>query len=251
MQIKRKIAAAALVVLGVACSSGGSNSGKITADLKTGSDSLAYVVGVNIAEQLQKMDSTINYGVVCRAIMERSQGKSLMSDEEAKIQYLRYLLYVEPEQRRRYEEQFLSDLALNDREYTRTKSGITYHIEVIGDEKLQPKSANDWVVMNFKISRVGGEQVYPAIDSEEEYVTIDGGVEDFVDGVTQSLKMIGKGGKIRAWIPSRLGYGEEGYEEYGVEPTETLFYEIELVDVAKGEAVKRRQARELEEFYEE
>ncbi len=250
MQIKRRVAIAALSIalFSVACSSAGTNSNLPTANLTTGSDSLAYIVGINIAAQLQKMDSTINYGVVCRAIMEYSQGESLMNDEEAKTQYLRYLLHVEPEQRRKYEEQFLTDLALNDRDFTRTKTGLAYHIEVIGDEKLQPKSTTDWVVFNFSISRVGGEQIYPTADSEQSVATIEGGVEDFTAGVTESLKMIGKGGKIRVWIPSRLGYGEDGNEEYGVEPTETLYYEIELVDVAKGEATKRRQERDKEEF---
>ncbi len=246
MQVKAKIATAFIVVLmGAACSSGGGAKGvKITSDLKTEGDSLAYIIGMNIAEQLQKMDTTINYGVVCRAIMERSQDISLMDDDEAKIQYLRYLLHVEPERRRSYEEQFLADLAANDREYTRTRSGLTYHIDVIGDEKLQPKGANDWVVVNFSISRVGGEKLYPASDSSEQTATMESGVSDLPLGVAEGLKMIGKGGKIRAWIASKLAYGEEGNAEYGVEPTETLYFELELVDVEKGAAAQKKKERE-------
>lgn len=250
MQIKTtSIAALLMLTLSVACSSGGGAKSSKTganSNLSSQSDSLAYIVGMNIAEQLQKMDSTINYGVVCRAIMERMEHKSLMSDEEAKVQYLRYLLYVEPERKRGYEEQFLADLAAADREYTRTKSGLTYHIEVIGDESLQPKSSNDWVVVNYVISQVGGEQLYPPLDSEDKVVTVETALSDLPLGVEESLKMIGKGGKIRAWIPSKLAYGELGNEEYGVEPTQTLYFDIELVDVEKGTAVQRR--KELTEF---
>lgn len=253
MQIKRDIIAALLVVLmGASCSSGGgspkSKGVKMTSGLVNESDSLAYIVGMNIAEQLQKMDSMINYGVVCRAIMERSEGASLMSDDEAQVQYLRYLLHVDPERVRQYEEQFLADLATNNREYTRTKSGVTYNIEVIGDEKLQPKSSNDWVTMNFSISRVGGDKIYPAADSSEEYATMEESINNLPSGIAESLKMIGKGGKIKAWIPSKLAYREDGNEEFGVEPTETIFIEIELANVEKGAAAEKLKVREREQF---
>lgn len=249
MQIKTtRIVALLMLTLSVGCSSGSGStkSAVVNSNLSSQSDSLAYIVGMNIAEQLHKMDSTINYGVVCRAIMERMEHKSLMSDEEAKVQYLRYLLYVEPERKRGYEEQFLADLAASDRDYTRTKSGLTYHIEVIGDESLQPKSSNDWVVVNYVISQVGGEQLYPPLTSEDKVVTIEAGISELPSGVAESLMMIGKGGKIRAWIPSKLAYGELGNEEYGVEPTQTLHFDIELVDVEKGVAIQRR--KELTEF---
>ncbi len=253
MQIKREIVAALLVVfVGTACSSGGgaskSKGVRMTSELVNESDSLAYIVGLNIAEQLQKMDSMVNYGVVCRAIMERSEGKALMDDDEAKIQYLRYMLHVEPERARKYEEQFLADLAVNNREFTRTKSGLTYNIEVIGDEKLQPKASNDWVTMNFSISRVGGEKIYPAADSSEEYATMEESIANLPTGIAESLKMIGKGGKIKAWIPSKLAYREDGNEEFGIEPTETIFIEVELVNVEKGAAAEKIKAREREQF---
>ncbi len=247
MRIRASIAAIIVALMGVACSSNSdSTSDVIKTGLATTNDSLAYIIGANIAAQLHKMDSAINYNVVCKAILEHSQSKSLMSDEEARTEYLRYLLYVEPERRRGYEEQFLADLVVNDREFTRTKSGLTYHIDVIGDEKLQPKAAKDWVELNFTISRVGGEQLYPTSDSSEEYGVMKSAVDELPLGVAEGLKMIGKGGKIRAWVPSKLGYGDYGNEEYGVEPTETIFFDIELVEVEKGTAVKRK--KELEKF---
>ncbi len=240
MQIKTTIVALIATLMSISCSSNGGSKGvKANAELANESDSLAYIVGVNIAEQLQKMDSTINYSVVCRAILDRFESKSLMSDDEARLQYLRYYLYVEPERRRGYEEQFLADLAANDRTFTRTKSGLTYHIDVIGDEKLQPKSNNDWIVVNFTISRVGGEQLYPEADGEQ--ATIEAGMEDLPLGIAESLKLIGKGGKIKSWIPSKIAYGEYGNEEYGVEPTETLYFDMELVDIEKGAAPEKKK----------
>lgn len=52
-------------------------------------------------------------------------------------------------------------------------------------------------------------------------------------GVQESVKLIGKGGKINAWMPSSAAYGAEGDKELGVAPNATLYFEIELVDLDK------------------
>ncbi len=245
MQSKFFVTAAlvASVFAGGGCSSEGSKPKSINhkaTGLATGTDSLAYIVGMNIAEQLQKMDSTINVDVVCRAIIEQSEGDALFSRDQARESYLRYLLYTEPEQRRGYEERFLADLALNDRSYTRTRSGLTYNIEVIGDESIIAKSNNDWVTLKYSIERVGGESV-------AKDITISEALSDLPNGVEESVKMIGKGGRIRSWIPSKLAYGEAGDEELGVEPIETLLFDIEIVDVDKNSALRHK--RELEKEF--
>ncbi len=216
-------------------------SGVIESGLVSESDSLAYIVGMNVAEQLLKMDSTVNVGVVCRAIMEQFAGEAVMTRDHAREEYARYLLYVEPERRRSYEEKYLSDLVASDRSYTRTKTGLTYHISKIGDEAFTPRGANDWVTIRYTIKRVGGEVV------AEKQEQIDA-LEDLLPGVEESVKMIGKGGTIEAWMPSKIAFGEEGSEELGVEPIETLFYSIELVDMERGAAVKRQKERDLENF---
>lgn len=206
------------------------------------SDSLAYIVGMSVADQLMKMDSTINYDVVCRAIMEYSTGSAVLSKEEARQEYLRYLLYVEPERRRGYEEKFLADLAEGSREYTRTKSGLTYNIEVIGNEDLTPRNSGDWVGVKYRIERVGGEQIYPKNGQEAEVV--EDALTDLPAGIEEALKMIGEGGRVRAWLPSKLAFGEAGDEPLGVKPIETLYYEIDLVMVKRGEATKRKKERQ-------
>ncbi len=244
----RLIIAVALVasLFTFSCSSSSEDSATkaaANAALTSESDSLSYIIGMNVAKQLQKMDSLVNYEVVCRAILDHSKGKALMSAEEARTQYVRYFLYVEPERRRSIEEKFLADLATGDRSFTRTPSGLTYNIEVIGDEKLQPKNQNDWVVMRYSISRVGGEQIYPIVAANAKIKTAlkSWAVSDMPHGVAEAVKLIGKGGRIKAWIPSKIGYGEEGNEKLGVKPVESLFYEIELVDLDRNGAAKHQK----------
>lgn len=246
MSIKRCLfAVIATAIIGVSCNSQQDGAkAKINAELKSESDSLAYIIGINIAEQLHKMDSMINYAVVCKAIIEQSEQRSLISRDDARSAYLRYLLYVEPERRRGYEEQFLSDLIRNDRNYTRSSSGLAYHVVKVGDQTQLANNNMDWVTLDYKISRVGGEHLYPA--DSTQYATLEVGVIDLPFGLQESVKMLGKGGEIRSWIPSKIAYGETGNAELGIEPIETVLYDIKLVDVEKGTATQRKA--ELEEF---
>ncbi len=236
---------ATLMLGGVACSN---SSNKRVAErdfsgvaLPLGEDSLAYIIGLNIAEQLYKMDSSINVEVVCRAIMDKRESKPILSNEQAREYYLRYMLYVNPERRRSYEEKFLADLAINSREFTRTKSGLTYNISVIGDESLIPRGNNDWLTIKYSISRVGGESIVADTLMSEALPSL-------LTGLTESVKLIGKGGRIKAWIPSKLAYGEEGNEELGIEPIETLLFDIELVDLERNVAAMERRKQKAENF---
>ena len=59
-------------------------------------------------------------------------------------------------------------------------------------------------------------------------------------GVRESVKLIGRGGRIEAWIPAAAAYGAEGDKTLGIGPNATLFYEIELVGVDKYAEWSRR-----------
>ncbi len=277
----------AALFLSVACSSGGSSTAyKVnrSVGLASESDSLAYIIGMSVAEQLMRLDSTINVDVVCRAIVEHSEGKAVIEMEDAQTAYLRYMLYVEPERRRSYEEQFLADMVAADRSYKRTKTGLTYRIEVIGDEKKMPKFANDWITIRYTLSRVDGSPVTPEIEDVEavidtvavDTIALDSVELDVTDvvveaeadiisteslvveesfvmnelpkGVFEAMRLIGKGGKIDFWVPSKLGYGEEGDAELGVHPIETLHYQVEILDVETNVGADRRQEQLNQKF---
>ncbi len=223
------VAIVAFAMALVSCG-GESKPAKVVAELKSETDSLSYIMGMNVAKNLFKMDSTINVAAVCRAITDYATGKTILDDESAKVYYLRYLTYVEPERKRAYEDQYLEDLVKSDREFTRSKSGMAYNIEVIGDESLTPRNSTDLVSVRYTINRIDGERIFSSYENRD---TLSIGLSDLPQGLNESVKMIGKGGKLKAWIPSKLAFGEDGDEQLEVEPFETLFYEIELVDMVR------------------
>lgn len=191
-------------------------------------DSLAYVIGLNMGRSLLQMDSTLNIDVVCTAIKESYAGNPKMSFEEAKIYYLRQMNYTKYERFQLYEEQFLADLAKSDRAYARTKSGLTYKIDELGDQQTLPSYQRDTVVIRYKITRQDGSELY---SSYERADTTRIALSKLIVGLQENLKMVGKGGRLTTWVPSQLAYGAGGDEELGIEPNTTLCYEVEVLDV--------------------
>ncbi len=230
-----RVISSLIVICGLWLASCGAEKKTVVSPLKSETDSLAYVIGLNIADNLMAMDSTINISVVCRAIAERTSSKALLTADQARDYYLRYLTYVEPERKRGYEEQYLEDLSKSSREFTRSKSGLTYNIAVIGDEALTPKGANDLISLCYTISRIDGQEIYSSYAEADTTVIA---LNKLKTGLQESLKMIGKGGKINAWIPSKLLYGEDGDTELDVAPFETLYYQMELVDMERNGAAR-------------
>ena len=216
-------------MLFAACSSsdkplnnGGSGSEKLTVDV----DSIAYIIGMNIGENLNKMDSTLNIKALCRGIEESYVGNEQISFEDAKEYYLRYTAYSKAAKIRQYEEQFLADILVSNRSYARTSSGLTYTVGDIGDEEQTPHNDKDSVTIIYTMSDANGKKI---IESD----TLRSALGDLLDAQKESVKLIGKNGKITAWAPASESYGENGNKELGVAPNSTLLFEIELIDFWK------------------
>lgn len=222
MKKYRLIAAAGLFLLG-ACSRG---TGSV--ELRNETDSVAYVIGLNVGYNLQRMDSTLNVEAVCQAVRDVYARTARMTPDQARAVYLRYVNVSQPEQIRAYEEQFLEDFRKSNRSYAKTDTGLTYEVLEVGDESKTPRSDRDTVAIRFTAKTVDGKVVE---SSYERGDTTRMAVGDLMPGLRQSVRLVGKGGRMNVWIPSRLAYGAEGDKKLGVAPNTTLFYEIELVDI--------------------
>ena len=207
-------------------------SGGGSARLRTDADSAAYVLGMNVGTTLLRMDSTLNVEAVCRGIRDAASGNALFTMEEARDFYLRYVNYLLPEKARAYEEQFLADIAKSNRSYARTQSGVTYTVEELGDQNQQsiPSVDRDTLSMRWIIRTADGTERY---SSYERGDTVRMSLGELRPGVRESVRLIGKGGRIIAWMPAKEAYGAEGNEELGIAPNATLCYEIELIGVDK------------------
>ncbi len=206
------------------------------AQLKNEEDSLAYVMGMHVGRNLRAIDSTLNVEALCRGVRETFKGKTVMTDEEARIFYLRFINYTLPERAKAYEEQFLNDFRRENRTYARTKSGLTYSVEVMGDETNVPRNDNDTILIRYVAKHQDGRIIHSSYERGDSLrITL----RQMRSGVKEAVRLTSEGGKIHAWVPAELAYGMEGDQQAGIAPNETLFYEIELLDVKTGNRYRR------------
>ena len=202
MKKYRLIAAAGLFLLG-ACSRG---TGSM--ELRNETDSVAYVIGLNVGYNLQRMDSTLNVEAVCQAVRDVYARTARMTPDEARAVYLRYVNVSQPEQIRAYEEQFLEDFRKSNRSYAKTDTGLTYEVLEIGDESKTPRSDRDTVAIRFVAKTVDGKVVESSYERGDTTRTA---VGDLMPGLRQSVRLVGEGGRMNVWIPSRLAYGTRNW----------------------------------------
>ena len=225
--MKRAFFWAGVVVLAAAACSKKSGGGvKLRSDV----DSVAYVIGLNVAYNLMRMDSTINAEAVCEGIRDAFRHSPRLAEADAETFFLRYMNYTLPEKARQYEEQFLADIAKSNRSYARTSSGVTYTVDEVGDQEQIPSSDRDTVSIRYTIRTADGTERF---SSYERGDTLRTALGDLPKGVKESLKLVGRGGRIVAWLPAAAAYGASGNAELGIGANATLCYELELVALDK------------------
>lgn len=74
--------------------------------------------------------------------------------------------------------------------------------------------------------------------AEAEFVANETPIEfqlnQVIPGWTEGMKLVGKGGKIRLWIPASLAYGQRGAGR-DIQANMALEFEVELIDVTSSE----------------
>lgn len=243
----RSITTLTLVLLSTVLTFGGCSSKetKSRGALLTETDSVAYVIGMNIARNLREMDSTLNIEAVAAGLCDHFRQSERFAYEEARRIYLHYQHVSKPEAVLAYETRFLEEIVRDNRSYARSKSGLTYTVLEVGDEEFSPRSSSDTVVILYRARTLDGREFDSSYERGDTTRTALG---DLPEGVREALKLIGKGGEINAYLPAALGFGAEGNPELGVEPNSTLYYEIKLLDAerrSRNQATRRNQTIEF------
>ena len=114
-----QIAIIGLVAMAVMACGGSSRGGK----LQNSTDSLSYIIGMNIAYNIMEMDSTVNASQVMEGISDVLDGTPQISLEDGKFYLLSYMNYDVYERVKKYENQILEDIASSDKDIVRTRSG--------------------------------------------------------------------------------------------------------------------------------
>jgi FKBP-type peptidyl-prolyl cis-trans isomerase FkpA len=225
---KTFITIAALALM-VAC--GGKTQKSSTAPaMQTSADSMSYVMGMNIGRNLMGIDSMLNIDMVAEGMRDAYRGEARLTDEEARMAYLKYMNYDNYERIKAFEDSYFEEIRRADRKFVATTSGLTYKVVELGDLKRSVSSNRDTMLVRYRMLDMSGAVLDTTYLRADTLRTAAG---DMPKGVIEAVKLIGKGGHIEAWVPSQLGYGANGCDSLGVKPNSILYYEMWLVDVEK------------------
>ena len=239
-----KFFAAAAMVVALAVSCGDSASKKPVIDgveppTQELVDSASYMIGVNYGAMLkgwgvETLDD-VNLAEIKKGMEDFFAAKgtpdprneefvsqfkyNLSNFERILNDYIRKNMAYKTAVDKKKEKDFLAENAKKP-DVSTTASGLQYTIIAQGAEyKVQPQ---DTVVVNYKGQLLDGT-VFEQNDGVEF------AADRVISGWTEGLGLIGEGGKIKLYIPSKLGYGEE--ESYRMPPYTTLIFDIEVVEV--------------------
>jgi FKBP-type peptidyl-prolyl cis-trans isomerase len=218
--------ALAIVVLVVAC-----NKPQATVEkplMQNSADSMSYVIGLNLGANLIGIDSLLNVEAVCAGLRDAYVAEAKLNPEEARAAYLKYLNYDIYERVDAFEKQFLADLRKEDRKFVATSTGLTYKVHTLGDMKKVVRNNRDTILVRYRAMNVAGEIV------DTTYLNADTlriAVGEMPRGVIEASKLIGEGGHMEAWVPSRLAFGSAGCDSLAILPNTMLYYELWLVDI--------------------
>ncbi len=110
-------------------------------------------------------------------------------------------------------------------EFTKTESGLGYRVLRKSDGK-KPKADNT-VTVHYR-GWLNNGKVFDSSYERGEPTTFP--LRNVVAGWTEGMQLVGEGGMIELWVPSRLGYGERG-SPGSIPPHSTLHFIVELVRV--------------------
>lgn len=189
-----------------------------------------YSVGYNVAKQLMKDSVPLDITAILAGLQDGFADKAAMTEEEmvAEMRYHDSLRQVAFMANMKAQSKDFLDSYRSEDGVTQTESGLMYKVIQQGENGVSA-GPNDQAVLYYKGTLADGtvfDQTQPGSPATFP-------VSGLIPGFTEGLMLMKTGDKFEICIPSDLGYGANGNQR--IPPHSTLIFEVELLDVQKGE----------------
>lgn len=241
---------AAVVAISLAsCGKTGGGNVKMT----TLNDSISYVLGSDMGKQIaqarknMEKDSVVQFNMdIVMAAVEDAQDSTKMKLTPEQIQGVirRFNVVMQKAQTKKGEavkEKGAKFFAENKgKEGVKvTESGLQYKVISQGSGGANP-TVDDTVTVHYTGKLLDGS-VFDSSVERKEPATFPLGM--VIKGWTEGLQLMKPGDKYMLYIPSELGYGEQGGGEK-IGPNEPLIFEVELISIKKGKPGSNAKAQQ-------
>lgn len=153
-------------------------------------------------------------------------GESGPADPQAAWQEIQqYLTNRFVEMNKEKGKEFLNDLKSNPK-VKKSASGLYY--EIIAEGEGPKAGPNDTVKVDYVGTLVDGTEFDSSYKRGQPATFPVSGV---VPGFGEGVQLVGKGGKVKLYIPAELGYGDRAQPGSPIPPGSTLVFEVEMVEV--------------------
>ncbi|HTX17536.1 MAG TPA: FKBP-type peptidyl-prolyl cis-trans isomerase [Bacteroidota bacterium] len=210
-------------------------SGQTGPKLATQKDSVSYIIGTEIAKNLQKQDIDIDPGILAKGFSDEYTGAKLLLTEEqiekVMAAFQQQMISKEAERmaeigerNKKQGEAFLAENKKKDSVKT-LPSGLQYKVLVQGTGRKP--TLTDTVTTHYRGTLIDGTEFDSSYKRGEPASFPVGGV---IRGWTEALQLMNVGSKWELFIPSDLAYGERGAGQT-IGPNSTLIFEVELLSI--------------------
>jgi len=193
-------------------------------------DSISYALGVdvgtNLSQNLKQFNINVNWDFVKLGLIETVTDKNQFSMEQLQAIFGKLNALVAENQRAKTAEQkvFL-EKNKNVEGVMSTSSGLQYKVLKLG-QGAKP-AATDHVKVHYHGTLIDGT-VFDSSVQRGEPVTFP--LNGVIPGWTEGVQLMPLGSKFVFYIPSELGYGEQGAGGV-IPPGATLIFEVELLEI--------------------
>lgn len=218
----------AMVAVFSSCNSQNVSSAKIKTDL----DSVGYIIGHNMGNQMKAQLPDVDPAVIAKGIQDALAGKdnALFTDPSAIDTYMRtYFTNLQQKISKNNLEKGQKFLEENKKKsgVTTTESGLQYEVLVEGTGVLPSDTST--VKVHYHGTTIDGKVFDSSVDSGEPSEFSLNGV---IPGFSEGIKLMKVGSKYKFYIPSELAYGEQ-QRSAEIGPNSVLIFEIELLEIVE------------------
>jgi FKBP-type peptidyl-prolyl cis-trans isomerase FklB len=213
----------------------------IAAGIKTRMDSLAYSIGVNISGSLlQQGLNNINTGILQKGLADGLKNKTIIDPQQCNSVIQTYMMELQQKSKAAATEK-ISQEKVNAAAFLEANkkragvitlpSGLQYEVLNKGNQTSAMPTPADTVVVHYLGTLADGTKFQSSYDSGTP-LTIP--VTGVIAGWTEILQLMHIGDKFKVFIPSELGYGDNGIGNGAIPGGAAIVFEMELMDIKPG-----------------
>jgi FKBP-type peptidyl-prolyl cis-trans isomerase len=229
----RTLALSALIAVGAVVSGCGQKAGAGPTKLSSQEDSVSYVLGYKMGENLKQQSVPVHPEMVFRGLSAGMAGSvSIMPDSVMQSVMMNFQVRMMGIQRqkdsaaqienRKAGDDFLAENKKKDGVKT-TPSGLQYKVLTEGSGP-RPKATSQ-VTVHYKGTLLDGKQFDSSYDRGQPATFA---LNQVIPGWTEGVQLMNVGSKYQFWVPGDLAYGLHGSPPT-IPPNATLVFEVELL----------------------